>query len=128
MSIIPDNIGHGHWHIKVTRNSRYARPIEWPDHAAVEAALRDFEDDLVDLIGKAQQLQPKSKPLSPAERKAWNDLIKVGGPGFGTLTSPSIQSVADEVVRRLRERIKPTLKPVTRLSLSGKPMTVPPPQ
>jgi hypothetical protein len=71
----------------------------------IEAALAELGDKLVTLIREAAQAKHRSERLSPAEKRAWDNLITVGGDQFSTLSYDSIQGIADAILGKVREKV-----------------------
>lgn len=99
----------GHWHVIVRPGSTSIRQVVWPDRMELEAALHDLEDQLVDLIRKASEARPKSVKLSPAEKRAWDNLITVGGDAFSHLNYQSIAGIAEEICGHVRGKMEERL-------------------
>ena len=101
-----EGLREGYWLVHVRPGCTSTRTCVWPDKPEVEAALHDLENQLVDLIREAAASRPAKQKLTPAEKRAWDNLAKVGGDSFSTLSGPSFQSIADAIVGKVRERIE----------------------
>lgn len=95
----------GHWYVKVTPGCTSIREAIWPNHTEVQAALFDLEEKLVELMRKATEAKHRKALLTPAEKKAWDHLIKVGGESFSTLSYGSLYSIAEEILRPVKDRL-----------------------
>lgn len=95
--------------VKVQPNCTTIRQMVWPDRAEIDAALRDLEDELVDLIRKASEARPRNQTLTPAEKKAWDHLVKVGGESFSIITYDSIAGIAETISKRVRGKVEERL-------------------
>lgn len=101
-----DSLREGTYLVQVRPGSTTIRQAVWPDRAEVDAALRDLEDELVDLIGKAARARPTKQQLTPEERRLWDELLRVGGDGWNLLSYDSIADIADTITRRVREQVE----------------------
>ncbi len=101
-----EGLREGTWLVKVQPNVTTIRQMVWPDKPEIDAALCDLEDRLVQLIGDAARARPRSMKLTPAQKRAWDKLIEVGGDQFSVLSYGSTQSIADEVVGKVRGQVK----------------------
>ena len=51
-----------------------------PNYAAMIAAGRVAEDTISKALMRASDLRPKSKPITPEQKEAWENLVAVFGP------------------------------------------------
>lgn len=70
-----------------------------PNYAAMIAAGRVAEDAISEAIRKASDLRPKSAPITPEQRAAWDKLVKEFGEDARMLEWPSAREVAEEAVK-----------------------------
>jgi hypothetical protein len=73
-----------------------------PNYAAMIAAGRVAEDAISRVLMKASDLRPKTAPITPGQRKAWDNLIKVFGPEARTLEWPSAREVSEAAVKAMQ--------------------------
>ena len=74
-----------------------------PNYAAMIAAGRVAEDTISDAIRKASDLRTRSKPITPGQRKAWDNLVKEFGEEARQLEWPSAREVAEAGVKAMME-------------------------
>lgn len=72
-----------------------------PNYAAMIAAGRVAEDAISKVLMKASDLRPKQAPLTPGQRKAWNNLIKEFGEDARCLEWPSAREACGEAVKAM---------------------------
>ena len=72
-----------------------------PDYVALIAASKVANEAICQAIAKAIELQPPTGKLTPAEKEAWDNLIKVFGDRARRLQYASISEVADAAVNAL---------------------------
>jgi len=73
-----------------------------PNYAAMIAAGRLAEDAISSELMRASDLRPKSRPLTPEQKAAWEHLVEVFGPEARYLEWPSAREVADAAVRAMQ--------------------------
>ncbi len=74
-----------------------------PNYAAMIAAGRVAEDTISDAIRKASDLRTRSKPITPGQRKAWDNLVEEFGEEARQLEWPSAREVAEAGVKAMME-------------------------
>jgi hypothetical protein len=74
-----------------------------PNYAAMIAAGRVAEDAICKAISKASELRPKSTPITPGQKKAWEKLAKEFGDGLSTLYGLSVHDCAEAGVKAMQE-------------------------
>ena len=74
-----------------------------PNYAAMIAAGRVAEDKISNAIRKASDLRTRSKPITPGQRKAWDNLVKEFGEEARQLEWPSAREVAEVGVKAMQE-------------------------
>jgi len=74
-----------------------------PNYAAMIAAGRVAEDAICKAISKASELRPKSTPITPGQKKAWEKLAKEFGDELCTLHGLSVHDCAEAGVRAMME-------------------------
>ena len=81
-----------------------------PNYAAMIAAGRIAEDKISEAIRKASDLRPKSKPLTPGQKKAWENLVKEFGEEARQLTWPSAREACEEAVKAMQDEADKLMK------------------
>jgi len=74
-----------------------------PNYAAMIAAGRVAEDAICRAISKASELRPKSTPITPKQKKAWEALAKSFGDDLCTLHGLSVHDCAEAGVKAMME-------------------------
>ena len=74
-----------------------------PNYAAMIAAGRVAEDVISKALMKASDLRPKRAPLTPGQRKAWDNLVKEFGEDARCLEWPSAREACEEAVKAMQE-------------------------
>lgn len=74
-----------------------------PNYAAMIAAGRVAEDAICKAISKASELRPKSTPITPGQKKAWEKLAKEMGDGLCTLYGLSVHDCAEAGVKAMQQ-------------------------
>lgn len=74
-----------------------------PNYAAMIAAGRVAEDAISRAIGKASELRPKSKPITPEQKAAWEALARAFGDELSTLHGLSVHDCAEAGVKAMQE-------------------------
>ena len=72
-----------------------------PNYAAMIAAGRIAEDAISRVIVKATDLRPKSSPITPEQKAAWEKLVEVFGPEAKALEWPSAREACEEAVKAM---------------------------
>jgi hypothetical protein len=72
-----------------------------PNYAAMIAAGRLAEDAICRAISKASELRPKSTPITPGQKKAWEKLAKEFGDELCTLNGLSVHDCAEAGVKAM---------------------------
>ena len=72
-----------------------------PNYAAMIAAGRVAEDAISKALMRASDLRPKSAPITPEQREAWENLVKVMGPEAKCLEWPSAREACEEAVKAM---------------------------
>jgi hypothetical protein len=67
------------------------------------AAGRVAEDVISKALMKASDLRPKRAPLTPGQRKAWDNLVKEFGEDARCLEWPSAREACEEAVKAMQE-------------------------
>jgi len=73
-----------------------------PAYAPMIAAGRVAEDKISEAIRKASDLRPKSKPLTPGQKTAWDNLVKEFGEEARQLEWPSAREACEEAVKAMQ--------------------------
>ncbi len=74
-----------------------------PAYAPMIAAGRVAEDAICRAISKASELRPKSTPITPGQKKAWEKLAKEFGDELCTLHGLSVHDCAEAGVKAMME-------------------------
>ena len=82
------------------RSTRYN--IE-PNYAAMIAAGRVAEDKISEAIRTASDLRTKSKPLTPGQKAAWDNLVKEFGEEARMLEWPSARETCEQAVKAMQD-------------------------
>ena len=81
-----------------------------PNYAAMIAAGRVAEDAICRAISKASELRPKSTPITPGQKKAWEKLSKEMGDELCTLYGLSVHDCAEAGVKAMQEEADKLMK------------------
>lgn len=76
------------------------------DHAKIEIALAEAADALASAIVKNSELEPKTRPWTEKEQKAWEVYKQIAGSDSLTMSAKSAQEVAMLSVVILRKHLK----------------------
>ena len=74
-----------------------------PNYAAMIAAGRVAEDKISEAIRKASDLRTKSKPLTPGQQAAWENLVKEFGEEARMLEWPSAREACEQAVKVMQD-------------------------
>lgn len=74
-----------------------------PNYAAMIAAGRVAEDAISKVIVAATDLRPKSKPITPEQKAAWEHLVEVFGPEARALEWPSAREACERAVEAMQK-------------------------
>lgn len=74
-----------------------------PNYAAMIAAGRIAEETISKALVKASDLRPSKRPITPEQRKAWDDLTKAFGNEMHMLQWPSAREAAEEAVKAMQD-------------------------
>jgi hypothetical protein len=72
-----------------------------PAYAPMIAAGRVAEDIISKALMRASDMRPKNAPLTPGQRKAWDNLIKEFGEEARCLEWPSAREACEEAVKAM---------------------------
>lgn len=81
-----------------------------PNYAAMIAAGRVAEDVISKEIVRLSDLRPKNRPITPEQKKAWENLSKAFGDEIHMLEWPSAREVADKAVEKMVYEAEKLLK------------------
>jgi hypothetical protein len=81
-----------------------------PNYAAMIAAGRVAEDAICKAISKASELRPKSTPITPGQKKAWETLAKAFGDDLCTLHGLSVHDCAEAGIKAMQEEADKLMK------------------
>ena len=73
-----------------------------PAYAPMIAAGRVAEDTISKALMRASDMRPKSKPMTPGQIAAWENLVKEFGPEARTLEWPSAREACEEAVKAMQ--------------------------
>jgi hypothetical protein len=65
------------------------------------AAGRVAEDAISEVIRKATDLRPKTAPITPEQKEAWDNLVRVFGEDARYLEWPSAREACEEAVKAM---------------------------
>lgn len=99
-----DGLRAGYWLVKVSHGCTSIRASICPAKAELQAAIKDKEDQIVEVIRKASEARPKSITLTQRQRDDWNAFIRKHGESFNTLEYPSMQENAENILKILLEK------------------------
>jgi len=99
-----DGLREGWWLVKVAAGSTSIRQAVYPHKAEIQAAAKDKEDKLVEIIRKASEARPQSNPLTPEALADWQAFIAKHGKQFSLLEYPSIQENAEKIIEALLQK------------------------
>jgi len=86
-----------------------------PAYAPMIAAGRVAEDAISEVIRKATDLRPKTAPITPEQKEAWDNLVRVFGEDARYLEWPSAREACEEAVKAMMlEAEKLLANPVVR--------------
>lgn len=99
-----DGLREGWWLVKVAPGSTSIRQVVYPHTAELQAAIKDKEDKLVNIIRECTEARPKEGlPLSDQAKKDWLHFIDKHGKEFNMLYYPSFQESAEKIIAALME-------------------------
>jgi len=100
-----DGLREGWWLVKVGEGFKSMRACVYPAKAELQAAIKDKEDKIVDIIRECTNARPKEGvPLSDQAIKDWQWFIDKHGKEFNTLYYPSFAEAAEKIVKALTEK------------------------
>jgi hypothetical protein len=99
-----DGLGEGWWLVKVSKGCTSIRAAICPAKAELQAAIKDKEDEIIEVIRKASEARPQRRPISEQAQKDWKWFIARNGGEFNTLEYPSIQENAEKIIEKLLEK------------------------
>jgi len=98
-----DGLREGWWLVHVGDEFTSIKSQVYPNNAEIDAAIKQKEDSLVDIINEATKLEPQKKDLSPECVKDWKAFIKKHGEEMGYLERPSIRDMATKIMELVRK-------------------------
>ena len=81
-----------------------------PAYAPMIAAGRVAEDAISEALRKASDLRTKSKPLTPGQKAAWENLVKEFGEEARMLEWPSAREACEEAVKAMQAEADKLMK------------------
>lgn len=74
-----------------------------PNYAALIAAGRVAEEAMWGAISKASELRPQKTPITPGQKRAWEQLAREFGTELATLQSASTHDIAEAGLKALQK-------------------------
>lgn len=99
-----DGLRAGYWLVKVSEGCTSIRASICPAKAELQAAIKDKEDQIIDVIRKASEARPQKRPVSKQAKADWNWFLARNGNEFNTLEYPSMQENAENILKILLEK------------------------
>lgn len=97
-----DGLREGWWLVKVAPGCTSIRQCLNPHRAELQAAIKDKEDKLIDVIRECTEAKPKEGlPLSEQARLDWQHFVDKHGKEFNMLYYPSFQEAAEKIINTL---------------------------
>jgi hypothetical protein len=97
-----DGLREGWWLVKVAPCSTSIRQCVYPHKAELQAAAKDKEDQLINIIRAASEAKPKEGvALSEQAHADWKAFVAKHGDEFSTMYYPSFQENAEKIVEAL---------------------------
>lgn len=96
----------GWWLVKVDEGSTSIRATLRPDNSELEAAMKDAEDKIVDILNKALLARAKPRKITPEFKKAWDNMVKKFGSEMRLLHYDSIYDVAQNILKEILKNKK----------------------
>ena len=97
-----DGLREGWWLVKVSPGCTSIRQSLYPYKAELEAAAKDKEEDIMNIIREATKATPKEGvPLSEEARADWSAFIAKHGKEFSVIYYPSHNDVATKIMDKL---------------------------
>lgn len=81
-----------------------------PNYAAMIAAGRLAEDAVCEAIYKESEAQPKERPITERQRKAWEEMKAAFGDEFFSLTFRSTRDLAEAGVKAMQKEADKMMK------------------
>ena len=81
-----------------------------PNHAALIAAGRVAEDAICDALRKSSEMRPQRTPITPGQKKAWENLAKELGDELCPLTYGSTRDHAEAAVNAMIQEADKLMK------------------
>ena len=81
-----------------------------PNHAAMIAAGRVAEDAICDALRKSSEMRPQRTPITPRQKKAWENLAKELGDELCPLTYGSTRDHAEAAVNAMMQEADKLMK------------------
>jgi len=73
-----------------------------PNYAAMIAAGRVAEDAISQALMRASDMRPKTAPITPEQRAAWDNLVRVFGEDARYLEWPSAREACEAAVKAMQ--------------------------
>lgn len=96
-----ESLPEGWWLVKVTPGCRSMKACMYPDNAELEAAMKDAQDKIVDILNKATQARPRVKPITPEFKRAWERMVKKFGSEMNMLEYDSLYGIAETILKEV---------------------------
>lgn len=96
-----EGLRDGWWLVQVRPGNTTIRQCIHPDKAPIEAAARELEHKLVDVIRAASLAQPAVSNMTPELKQAWDELVEKFGDELNTLKYPSFVENAQKIINHI---------------------------
>lgn len=96
----------GWWLVKVDEGSTSIRATLRPDNSELEAAMKDAEDKIVDILNDALLARAKPRKITPEFKRAWDNMVKKFGSEMRMLHYDSIYDVAQNILKEILKNKK----------------------
>ena len=98
-----DGLHEGNWIVQVKPGSKSISQLKKPDFTAVDSAVLEFKDILVDKVYQASQLRPLTVKLTDKEKRAWDAYKKIMGDDLPTMFGyVSIHQIVNEAIQEFQ--------------------------
>lgn len=103
-----EGLEDGWWLVKVAPSCKTIRACVYPAKAELIAAIKDKEDQIMEVIRKASEARPRAGiPISEQAKKDWQWFIDKHGKEFNMLEYPSLQENAENILKILLDEKYP---------------------
>lgn len=99
-----EGLREGWWLVQVRTGCTSIRSVVFPNRIEVEAAVKEKEDKIQEILLEATQVRPKNRPVSPELKKDWDALIAKHGNELSMFEYDSIAEMSEKIIKKLLER------------------------